>query len=187
MRVKRPGTYREYMTVLREAYRAEVMSGGGSMSGGASMSGGGAVLQGVGESPGRVNVGGALMSGGGSKFWRGRFKVYRSSRSQAVTDAGEWVFPLRSSLSRMADSESEVDRVAAFYLFLLCESRFHARSAFAKLIGALADQTAVVAADVWSSEALRRWWPFYVELPSGERRTADVGPSDRRTVGPSDD
>lgn len=166
---KRPGTRREYLAALRSAYRAEEMSGGGQMSG-------------AGTCSGRGDVGGILMSGGGSKSWRGRFHVYISTGARSVID-GDWAYPLRSSLSRMGDSPSDVDRLAAFYLFLLVESRFHARSAFAKLIGPSAHQEAIATADSWSAEALRRWWPYYVELPSGDRRS--VGPSERRTFGPS--
>lgn len=104
----------------------------------------------------------------GSPRWTAAFRAYVTGNDCDTTVDGDWRWPLRSSLFRLSVSRSGTDRLAAAFVFLLMRHRYHVRDAWAQQCGVLADPAIGDAAEAWASEALRRWWARYVELPMGK-------------------
>jgi hypothetical protein len=68
---------------------------------------------------------------------------------------------VRRSLVLMATSLSDADRLAARFLWLLPDSRFHVRLAWWRLLNQPTDGELFAAAEIYAYGALKRWWPWW--------------------------
>jgi hypothetical protein len=101
----------------------------------------------------------------GTRRWTVPFRAYVTGNDCDTTEDGEWRWPLRSSLFRLSISRSELDRLAAAFVFLLLRHGFDVRQAWAQQCGILSDPAINEVATVWAADALRRWWREYLQQP----------------------
>jgi hypothetical protein len=116
----------------------------------------------------------------GGPRWTHEFRAYLdaggSPFSTYIDDHGEeqWAYPLRSSIKRMEQSRSGVDRSAAEFLYLLRRCRNGPREAWAiqcGKVGVIAAGNVLEVADTWANECLRRWYGYFMERPRGKPLT----------------
>lgn len=175
---RHPQSLRDYLLEFREACEAELP---GRLHTGGVESEQGVTVRQVANAiatnqpiPTSANAGGSHMGG---PRWSAEFRAYLDAGGSPfatyVDDHGEeqWAYPLRSSIKRLEQSRSGVDRSAAEYLYLLRRCRGNAREAWAAQVGALARTTILDVSDSWALECLRRWWKAFVERPIGARLT----------------
>jgi len=104
--------------------------------------------------------------GGGVKPWGGvdpggRWESFLAARELGDMNVSLDAARLRASLVAMASSDSQADRLAAKFLWLLPHNRFHVRLAWWKLLGQPSDGELFGAAEIYAYGALKRWWPWY--------------------------